>query len=216
MRANPATKCYDRAGRNPSWRPVSKRRGAARLIDVREWAALEIEGRPRHDLVEGRLAEKPDVAFWHDLLLMHLTHRLVTYVQEHRRGYLVTSNARLRISEYGGREPDMFLIPEEMFPLVGKNLFKGVPPLVVEVVSPSNERTDLVEKRREYAGLGVGQYWIVSLRERRVEILGLRDGAYELAESASGDEVFRPSLFPGLEIPLGDIWPVDFEHRTDD
>ena len=110
----------------------------------------------------------------------------------------------------------MFLIPEELFPRIDKNMFNGVPTLVVEILSPTNARTDLVEKRREYASLGVGQYWIVDFQARRVEVLGLRDGAYELAEEADGDEIFRPSLFPGLEIPLGAIWPVDFEHRTDD
>ena len=33
--------------------------------------------------------------------------------------------------------------------------------------------------------------------------------------TAKGDEVFRPTLFPGLEIPLDEVWPVEFEHRTD-
>jgi hypothetical protein len=37
-----------------------------------------------------------------------------------------------------------------------------------------------------------------------------------LSEVAEGEAVFRPALFPGLEIPLGAIWPTEFEHRTDD
>lgn len=186
----------------------------ARLIDVREWGALD--GRPRYDLVDGRLRERPQTPFWHAILLTDLVCLLANDAHKHRRGLLVMGNAKLRISEIGGREPDAFLIPEEQSPLVGKNLFKGVPPLVVEILSPSNERTDLVEKRREYAGLGVGQYWIVDFPGRRIEVLELRGGAYELAEAAEGEEVFRPSLFPGLEIPLGAIWPVEFEGRTDD
>jgi len=183
-------------------------------IDVREWAALE--GRPRCELVGGRLKEKPAVAFWHEILLMHLGRFLVNYVTEHRRGLIVTGNARLRISDVGGREPDLFWITEDLLHRVGKNLFKGVPPLVVEIVSPSSEREDRVEKRRDYAGLGVGQYWIVDFRARKIEVYSLRGDDYELAELVQGDETFRPSLFPGLEIPLGEVWPVDFEDRTDD
>ncbi|MEV4639621.1 Uma2 family endonuclease [Actinoplanes sp. NPDC049548] len=33
--------------------------------------------------------------------------------------------------------------------------------LVVEIMSPGSEGTDLVTKRREYAGAGIPQYWVV-------------------------------------------------------
>ena len=182
----------------------------------------ELDGTPRYDLVEGRLREKPDVAFWHELLLHNLAFLLETYIRHHRLGLLVTSKAKLKISEYGGREPDLFFIPNALFPLVGKNLFKGVPPLVVEVLSPSNEREDRVAKYREYAQLGIPEYWIIDFANRRVEVHRLTpqpDGTngYSLAEAVEGeDAVFRPALFPGLEIPLREVWPTEFEHRTDD
>ena len=40
---------------------------------------------------------------------------------------------------------------------------------MVEVLSPSNEDVDRTEKFREYARLGVGQYWIVDFANRRIE-----------------------------------------------
>jgi Uma2 family endonuclease len=128
-------------------------------ITVQQWG--EIDGSPRYDLVDGELKERPEVAFWHEFLLMRLARLIANHVVERRMGEIVTSNAKLRISAFGGREPDLFFIPTGLFPLVGKNLFKGVPPLVVEVLSPSNEKTDREDKAREYAGLGVGQYWII-------------------------------------------------------
>ena len=185
-----------------------------RLIDVKEWAAME--GETSYELVEGRLVEKPDVALWHDFLLMRLARRLAQYLEDHRLGEVVTSAAKVKISAMGGRMPDIMFLPFAMYDLVGKNLFKGVPPLVIEILSPSTERTDRVAKRREYAGLGIGQYWIVDLPARTVEVYELRDDAYALAATAEGNDVFRPSLFPGLEIPLDAVWPVEFEHRTDD
>jgi Uma2 family endonuclease len=188
-------------------------------ITVQQWG--EIDDSPRYDLVDGVLEERPEVTFWHALLLMDLARLIATYVSERRIGEIVISNAKLRISAFGGREPDLFFVPTDQFHLVGKNLFKGVPPLVVEVLSPSNEKTDREDKAREYAGLGVGQYWIVDFRARRLEVHAPRDRAdggreYALIEVAEGDAVFRPGLFPGLEIPLGTIWPTEFEHRTDD
>ena len=188
-------------------------------VTVQQWG--EIDGSPRYDLVDGELKERPEVAFWHEFLLMELARIVANYVHEHRIGFIVTSKAKLRISAYSGREPDLFLVPTDQYPLVGKNLFKGVPPLVVEILSPSNEKTDREDKAREYAGLGVGQYWIIDFPARRLEVHALREHAdggrgYELIEVAEGDAVFRPALFSGLEIPLGEVWPAEFEHRTDD
>ena len=34
----------------------------------------------------------------------------------------------------------------------------------------------------------------------------LRDGEYAAAEAPSGDKVFRPEGFEGLEIPLARLW----------
>jgi Uma2 family endonuclease len=188
-------------------------------ITVQQWG--EIDGSPRYDLVDGQLEERPEVAFWHEVLLMELARIVANYVREHRIGMIVTSNAKLRISAFGGREPDLFFIPTDQYHLVGKNLFKGIPPLVVEILSPSNEDVDRHDKAREYAGLGVVQYWIIDFPARRLDVHALRahaDGGrgYELIDVAEGDAIFRPALFPGLEIPLGEVWPVEFEDRIDD
>ena len=80
---------------------------------------------------------------------------------------------------------------------------------------------DRTDKREEYARLGIGQYWLIDFPNRAVEVYQLRDQpdgsrAYELAETVRGDAVFRPSLFPGLEIPLAEVWPTEFENPTEE
>jgi Uma2 family endonuclease len=189
-------------------------------ITAKDWG--EIDGSPRYDLVDGELREKPDVAYWHEFLLMHFSGFLHAYVLARGLGHIVISNAKLKISEVGGREPDLFFVPVDQYHLVGKNLFKGIPPLVVEVLSPSNEQEDRVAKFLEYAQLGIGEYWIIDFANRRIEVYRLAqqaDGAhaYALAETVEGESVvFRPTLFPGLEIPMAQVWPTEFENRTDD
>ena len=184
-------------------------------ITVQQWGELD-EG-PRYDLVEGRLVEIPDVALWHEILLSWFAAPLIIYVRDHGMGVVVTSKAKLRIDAFGGREPDVFLIPADQYHLAGQNVFKGIPPLVVEILSPSNESTDRGAKAREYARLGVGQYWIVDFPARRIEVYALdaESQEYQLAEAVEGDAVFRPGLFAGLEIRLSEIWPTQFENAED-
>lgn len=57
----------------------------------------------------------------------------------------------------------------------------GAPDLVVEVVSDSSERKDLVRLRETYARAGISEYWLIDARgsELRFEILVLEDGHYQ-------------------------------------
>jgi Uma2 family endonuclease len=184
-------------------------------ITVEQWGAME--GPPHYELVDGRLQEKPEVAFWHDILLFRLVGFMIAHINRHGLGQLVGSTTPMRVSAFGGRKPDLFLVPPDQYHRVGKNVFHGVPPFVGEILSATTEHIDRTDKRDEYARLGVGQYWLIDFPNRAIEVYHLRDlteggRAYELAETVKGDAVFRPALFPGLEIPLAEVWPTEFEN----
>jgi Uma2 family endonuclease len=188
-------------------------------VTVEQWG--ELDGETRYDLVDGHLKQRPDEPFWHAILLTDLIVSLHNYVDSRRLGLFIGGKAKLKISKFDGREPDIFFIPRSLYHLVEKNLFKGIPPLVIEIVSPISEQEDCMDKFRQYASFGIGQYWVVDFPHRRIEVYELREQPnmardYVLAETVSGDAVFRPSFFPGLEIPLAKIWPTEFENRTDD
>ena len=51
-----------------------------------------------------------------------------------------------------------------------ENEYKGVPTLIVEVVSPSNDSDDYVKKLNLYMRFGVKEYWIVSPKNKKVGI----------------------------------------------
>ncbi len=65
----------------------------------------------------------------------------------------------------GGRcdpvQPDLIVIRRDSLSIVHNAIIKGVPALLVEILSPSNSTTDTDVKRRAYARTGVPEYWIV-------------------------------------------------------
>lgn len=70
-----------------------------------------------------------------------------------------------------------------------------VPPLlVVEVLSPSTRRKDLLLKREIYAEFGIPSYWLVDPKTRTLTVLSLRDGAY--VETARGARLELTEPFP--------------------
>ena len=71
------------------------------------------------------------------------------------------------------------------------------PLLVVEVLSPSTRRRDLLGKRTIYAEAGVPSYWVVDPKEPSLTVLELLDGGYvETASVRGSDELVIQAPFP--------------------
>jgi Uma2 family endonuclease len=81
-----------------------------------------------------------------------------------------------------------------------------VPALAIEAVSIGHEAHDRKTKRRWYAEAGVPNYWMLDAYGKTVECLILEGGEYRLEQTARGEEELKPSLFPGLVVPLRRIW----------
>jgi Uma2 family endonuclease len=102
--------------------------------------------------------------------------------------------------------PDLSLLFEEHRSRVGAQFIEGPADLVVEVLSPSDERADRVTKFEAYARFGVPWYWIVDLEQRRLEEYKRgRQGSYGRPVIAPFDEPFEPRLFKGLTIDLASL-----------
>jgi Uma2 family endonuclease len=82
-----------------------------------------------------------------------------------------------------------------------------VPPvLVIESVSPGHERHDERTKRKWYAEFGVPNYWILNSFTRSLKCL-VREGTdYRVDVEGLHSDKLRPALFPGLTIPLSELW----------
>jgi len=82
-----------------------------------------------------------------------------------------------------------------------------VPPtLIIESVSPGHELHDLRTKYRWYAEFGVPNYWVLNYFARTLECHRLDGKAFRLDTEGRDQDQLRPSAFPGLVIPLEQLW----------
>lgn len=102
--------------------------------------------------------------------------------------------------------PDLIVIRDDQQEILTEDNVKGVPALLVEIVSPSTARLDRMRKRDLYARYAVPEYWIVDPDADRVEVYRLREGAYGKPEILEpGDELPYGPL-PGLQITVADLF----------
>ena len=92
--------------------------------------------------------------------------------------------------------PDVFFIRQERVPMPLPKEFEGVPELVVEVLSPSNRRYDLRDKRQIYREAGVGEVWFIDAELRRILVDRRQAGSYVEEIMTAGQVVSE--VMPGL------------------
>ena len=88
-----------------------------------------------------------------------------------------------------------------------RRFVRGAPDLVVEVLSPTTEARDRRLKLQSYARHGGAEYWLCDADARRVEVLVLRGGNFEILAVFGENDTLRSEVLKGLEIPLEEVWP---------
>ena len=116
---------------------------------------------------------------------------------------------------------DDYVVPDIMIVCDRKELknsaYHGTPKFIVETLSPATALRDKTEKKDIYEQSGVSEYWIVSPRERAIEIYYLQDGKYKLVYSYilqedegesdyNADTIIALREFPHITMTLEEIF----------
>ena len=97
-------------------------------------------------------------------------------------------------------QPDLIWISEErIVELIGDQV-RGIPDLVIEVLSPSTARRDRNKKSEIYERFGAREYWLVDPRQKTVEIRSLSGGKFVPHAQGCGDVVLSSSLDARLTV----------------
>lgn len=139
----------------------------------------------RYELVDGSLIVSPPPVTDHQRALARVLRLLDRAVPD---GFEVVPDAGLELDDATILVPDVVVVRSDAF---GKRAFRPDDLLlVVEVVSPSNARNDLVLKPEVYASVGIPGYWILDGRaEPRITVLALAaDGQYRVTHEIGSDE----------------------------
>ncbi len=156
------------------------------------------------ELSEGRLIMPPHPTRRHQVAVLELAVRLRQFVRERDLGEVGIAPLPVRLWPGKIREPDILFVAKERADRIGEQVV-GVPDLVIEVVSPSTERIDRVEKFVEYAQAGVSEYWLVDLEEGTIEVYALKEGAYLLSGRSTRGQTAGSQILPGFAVPVDEV-----------
>ena len=98
------------------------------------------------------------------------------------------------------RQPDLFFVRKERLHIV-KDRVEAGPDVVVEIISPSNRRKDVLEKLKDYASIGVRECWMVNTETRTLEIWRNEKGRFQPVATYRVGQKVRSKVFPAFTLP---------------
>ncbi len=177
---------------------------AGRRMTEAEFMAHPDDGR-KHELVDGEAREVPTGGRHGSIA--SILNGLAFAAGVRRHGELFDSSTGFRMVTGNIRSPDLSFMRRERLPEgeppVG--FVDGAPDLCVEIISPSEDRSDIYRKLDEYFASGAQQVWHVFPEARRVVVHRSLDDVRTLEVR---DELDGGDTLPGFRCHLTDLFPT--------
>ena len=146
----------------------------AMSMPIKAWTLEELHRLPddgnKYELIRGELFVTPPPSVDHEEVLARLNEILTEYVRKYGLGKVYHPRSVIR---FEGSEAEPDLMVRAVPPGARGNAWEELPPplLVVEVLSPTTRRRDLVNKRQYYIDAGAGEYWVVDSERKEIRLI---------------------------------------------
>ena len=100
-------------------------------------------------------------------------------------------------------QPDIIVVCDHS--VLDKAGIKGVPDMVIEILSPSTARYDKITKFNKYLESGVREYWIVDPESKTVAVNILDDGKY-ITHAYNANDMVKVHVLEGCVIDLNEVF----------
>jgi Uma2 family endonuclease len=179
---------------------IGRTSGMHMALSTQGWTRADLERLPddgnRYEIIDGALLVTPAPLPAHERIIEELGWLLDQYCRRFDVGRASRGKAAM-VTDTSHVEPDILVRPL-VSPPPERWDDAPLPMLVVEVLSESSHRHDLVNKRAFYLAAGVPEYWVIDGTARTVHVM---TAAGERIESVG--VTWQPSPGqPALEVDL--------------
>lgn len=166
-----------------------------------------LDGERRYEWIDGEPRELEPMSAFAVVLAVELCAVLRSFVLANRLGLVVTELLFVfQRDPKRGRCPDVAFVSRERCrksPLPKEGDWEVVPDLAVEVISPTNEATEIEQKLVEYFRVGVRQVWVLHPETRRLYV---HESLQRVTVVNESDTIGGGEVLPGFSLKLADLF----------
>ncbi|MGI6454288.1 MAG: Uma2 family endonuclease [bacterium] len=166
---------------------------------------LQWDDGERWELIDGvPYNMSPAPTFEHQLIVHNLS-RVIGNALQGKKCITGITPTDVYLSEHDLVQPDVFVVCDEN--KIHRDIIRGAPDLIFEVLSPSSMRKDRREKKRLYERFGVREYIMVEPQGKIIERYKRgEDHLFDRGEIFAEEEEFELFSLPGIKIRVPDVF----------
>jgi len=159
----------------------------------------------RHEIIDGRHYMNAAPVPRHQAISRHIQYQLYEQIELTKLGQVINSPIDLQLSDVDVVQPDLVVV------LAGNRIItqtriRGIPDLVIEILSPSNRKHDTELKKQFYEQFAVPEYWIVDPDECVVVSYRLNETGRFGESTNFKDAITFEGIPNGATVDLTRVW----------
>ena len=168
-------------------------------------AFFELPNTEWTELVKGEIVQMSPPGYLHGAIEFTFGRIIGAFVHQHQLGRVIGGEAGI----YTRRNPDTvrgvdvaFISNEQLAKAKSSGYLDVAPELIVEIMSPNDRWSDIMDKLEEYFAIGVKLVWVAD--PHRQEILAYRS-LVEVERLTPGDTLSGGEALPGFSAPVAEL-----------
>lgn len=185
---------------------------AQKVVTWEEYLQGEPKDLERYEIIDGEVIEVGAPNGEHQVISRNLFRPLDDFITQRGLGVVLYApfDVVVRKEPVKTRQPDLFFLSKERGGTL-ENIrqlarLETAPDLVIEILSPSEERERLGEKLDDYHRIGVREVWLVRSAEQTIEVLVRMEEGWRWHGLFSNEEKIKSTVLAELDFPVAKIF----------
>lgn len=159
----------------------------------------------RHEIIDGRHYMNAAPNPRHQAVSRYIQFQIFSQIELTGLGQVIDAPIDVQLSDWDVVQPDLVVI------LAGNRIItptkvKGVPDLIIEILSPSNRSHDLQLKKQLFEQSSVPEYWIVDPEDQTVTRFRLQASRLFDEGRIFTDQIVWESSVGSITVDLTQVW----------
>jgi Uma2 family endonuclease len=138
------------------------------------------------ELINDTIYMSPAPDYLHQKIVLKLASDIQSYAQVEKMGECIISPIDVFFDSKNVLQPDILFITSENMDIIKNGKVKGVPDIIIEILSFGNKRHDTEKKKTIYEKFGVKEYFIIDPENKDIITYFLSEKKYVKQPAAKG------------------------------
>ncbi len=171
-----------------------------------DWEQLPDDGN-RYEIIDGVLYVTTAPRYFHQWIIRRFDSLVGIPAEEQRLAFAATAPIGLFMPGCDPVQPDFILVLAEHVSIIEDGRFRGIPDLIVEVLSPGSRSYDEKVKLKAYARCGVPEYAVIDPKERQLRLYTLQaPGQYGEPRAFNEGDTVTFACLPTIAVAVSKLF----------